>query len=285
MSGTSMGNLDNPARTESGQKTWDSRTEEEVVGRELKEGEIIDYGTIALSTEERWHVELLQDERIKKHNNAQDAIRKAETKAISDAAQVVKDEERRAERIWWFRAKSGVPKEFIHCTLDNYIDHGKSAQFKESIRGKQLPGAILCGGIGTGKTHFACAIISNMNKHDVRSVYIELVKLCREIKETWKCKDTYESDVIRKYGKEIPVLAIDEIGVQFRSDTEKQYLTEIINDRYNNNLITYLITNMTYDETYNFLGDRIMDRFKSTGRVLVFDWESYRGVGTRFSQT
>jgi hypothetical protein len=34
---------------------------------------------------------------------------------------------------------------------------------------------------------------------------------------------------------------------------------------------------VTVKEIENLIGDRIVDRFKENGEVLVCDWESYRG--------
>ncbi len=38
-----------------------------------------------------------------------------------------------------------------------------------------------------------------------------------------------------------------------------------------------LISNLTLQEFTQVVGDRIVDRLKENGKVLVFDWKSQRG--------
>ncbi len=105
-------------------------------------------------------------------------------------------------------------------------------------------------------------------------LYTEAIKIVRNIKDTWRQK-TSEQTAIDKYVKP-KVLVIDEIGVQYESNTETLFLTEIINDRYNQKKQTILSGNATVLEMQKILGDRVIDRFKESGGVLVCDWESYR---------
>ena len=76
--------------------------------------------------------------------------------------------------------------------------------------------------------------------------------------------------------EERALLVIDEIGSQYGTDAEKIMVSEIINDRYNNQLPTIIIGNVTMSEAENYLGARAIDRIKDNGFVAVFDWESHR---------
>ncbi len=154
---------------------------------------------------------------------------------------------------------------------------------KEFADGSYESGIILAGINGTGKTMLCCEIIKGMivrNPHENNVydsdwyLYTEAIKIVRKIKNTWM-KKTSEQDAIDKFVKP-KVLVIDEIGMQYESNTEMQFLTEIINDRYNQEKQTILSGNLTVIEMQEILGDRVIDRFKESGRVLVCDWESYR---------
>ena len=74
------------------------------------------------------------------------------------------------------------------------------------------------------------------------------------------------------------LLVIDEVGVQFGTDTEKMILFEILNERYENLKPTILISNLSIESLKKFTGDRVIDRMKENkGKVLIFNWNSARG--------
>ena len=142
---------------------------------------------------------------------------------------------------------------------------------------KTTPGLILVGGPGTGKNHLAAGISFEVIHKGYTVLFIELSKAIRTVKESWR-KDGEAESVILKSFLLPDLLVIDEVGVQFQSDTERLYLTEIINDRYNYLKPTILIGNLSAGELKALVGDRILDRFRDGGRMIVCDWKSYRGI-------
>lgn len=144
--------------------------------------------------------------------------------------------------------------------------------FIENIR--QSPGLIMVGKTGTGKNHLASAIIHEAVK-SYTCLFTEAIKLIRAIKESWRSEGPTESAILKQFT--VPdLLVIDEIGVLYGSETEKLYLTEVINDRYSHCKPTILIANLTMEELRGTIGDRAIERFKEGGKIIVFDWESYR---------
>lgn len=181
----------------------------------------------------------------------------------------------RRKKIW--REYSGIPEKFEHAGFDNYKlipKNRNQANIYNKVKHEQKD-MILVGGVGTGKTHLACAKIKQFIDNGLQAQFVLLIKLIREIKSSWKSNHVNESEIIKHFG-EVPFLVIDEIGVQFESDTEKQYLTEIINDRYNNKLPTYIISNMTIEELSGVVGSRVVSRFEESKQLGLFDWGSYR---------
>lgn len=72
--------------------------------------------------------------------------------------------------------------------------------------------------------------------------------------------------------------AIDEVGVQFGSASELAILQEIVNARYESVLPTILISNLTFEQLKDSIGERIVDRVTNGGHNrLAFNWESFRG--------
>lgn len=175
--------------------------------------------------------------------------------------------------------KCGIPERYKDSTFDNYEVTSPEQMKTLTMVSEKLSDTILCGGVGTGKTHLACAKINQVIEKGFRAVYVEMIKMIREIKQSWRDQRVSETSIIQKYGKDIPFLVIDEIGVQFGSDTEKQYLTEIINDRYNNKRKTFLITNLNTEGLTGLVGERVTDRFRESKKLIICNWKSYRVNG------
>lgn len=137
---------------------------------------------------------------------------------------------------------------------------------------------ILTGGPGTGKTHLACAIANAViNEHLAVVRFIAVSAMLRRIKETYGGHtEATETQVINGFST-CDLLIVDEIGVQNGSEHEKLLLFEVLNNRYGSLLPTILLSNMSADDLEPYLGHRIMDRFRESGAVIPFDWESHRG--------
>lgn len=202
----------------------------------------------------------------------------------------VLDEQAKQERL------KQMKERFVRMGIPPRYTGNRLAQFRATIKPQQdvlaiaknfcttadLDSLLLLGNVGTGKTLLGCAILTEYTHDEDGSwsdsgLYTTAAQLMRRIKMSWK-KDAPENEqeVFAKLTKP-GLLVIDEIGVQFNSDTERCLLTELINDRYNARQRTMLISNLTLQEFTQVVGDRIVDRLKENGKVLVFDWTSQRG--------
>jgi len=197
-----------------------------------------------------------------------------------------REERERQGRIKQMLEVSGIPKRFISKDITGMKADSEPEKkairailnYEKAVVSGSPASLILCGRPGTGKTHIGCAIVKAVISSDKAAKIINVSSLMRKVKATYRkdCEYT-ENDVFEFYG-DLPFLVIDEVGVQFGSETEKLIFYEIINARYNNELPTVLISNLTQDELLGFVGERVMDRFKEDGgAVIAFDWESHRG--------
>ena len=180
-----------------------------------------------------------------------------------------------------------VPTRFVDATLENYlVENEKQTQivkdihfFLESLSKKLNTGLIMIGKTGTGKTHLCYGIMKKFIKKYPMTGCPKMIKcaeLIRLFKANWQTKQTTEQRIIDDFSN-YKFLIINEIGIQFNSEMEKQYLTEIVDNRYERMYPTILVGNITMPEITISIGDRIIDRFRQDGKVLAFDWESYRG--------
>lgn len=193
----------------------------------------------------------------------------------------------RQRRADYLLGRAAIPPRFADRRLSNFMPHApgpaKALQvakkfaddFEECAKtGQSL---IFCGGVGAGKTHLAVGICHEIIAKDKVAVFTSVLSAIRSIKETFrKGAEQSEADVIKAL-VEPDLLVLDEVGVQFGSETEKMYLFEIINGRYEAMKPTILLSNLAKDALTEFIGERVVDRLREGGgRMVIFDWPSYR---------
>lgn len=183
--------------------------------------------------------------------------------------------------------RSGIPSRFADRTLDGFkpatpaqervlkICRAYADRFDDRLANGG--GLVMCGQPGTGKTHLACAIGNQIAKSGRTTLFMSVMDAVRRVKQTWGRKDgETESQAIAAMLRP-DLLILDEVGVQFGSETEKLILFETINGRYSEMRPTILISNLPANELGAYLGERVIDRMEEGGgAVLAFDWESKR---------
>ncbi|MCU2427321.1 ATP-binding protein [Enterobacter hormaechei subsp. hoffmannii] len=185
---------------------------------------------------------------------------------------------------------AGIARRFEACEFDNYQAINQDAaknlaacQRYASSWPERLnagTGLFMTGNCGTGKNHLAVAMAKSIIRDHLANVVItDVMRLTRAVKSTWRHNaEMTEEDVIERFAS-LDLLIIDEVGVQFGSPTEMTILQEIINARYESILPTILISNLTFDQLKETIGERIVDRVTDGGRNrLAFGWGSFRAI-------
>jgi DNA replication protein DnaC len=193
--------------------------------------------------------------------------------------------QRKQERIEYAIGRAAIPLRFKTRTLAAYLpDNEKSRELKavcekyvaEFEENKSVGRSIIFSGrAGTGKTHLACGIAMEIIRSGGSALYTTAGGAFRMVKDTFNTKQT-ETEVIEKFTAP-DFLVIDEIGVQYGSDTEKNILFDIINTRYERMKPTMVLSNLTAKELIDYAGERVIDRLRENGGIVrVLDWESKR---------
>jgi DNA replication protein DnaC len=180
------------------------------------------------------------------------------------------------------RLDSGISKRNLGKKFDDYI--AVSSEQKKALESckkfaENFPKSnnlLMLGSVGTGKTLLASAIIESLiHKYNCR--LIKLIDIFRMLKDTFrKGSENSEKNII-EYLTNVPLLIIDEVGVQFDTDTEKMFVFDVIDGRYQAVLPTILISNLDIDGVKKVIGERCLDRLREDGGSMVaFNWDSHR---------
>lgn len=180
----------------------------------------------------------------------------------------------------------GLPPRYFGLHIDSFKIERQGQQDAKDAVGILLEDgykALLFSGlVGTGKTHLACTALTHWtDRKKGKALYTTAERMFRSIRETWKTKEP-EQDVIDIF-VEAKLLVIDEVVEMIGADREKKWLSEIISDRYNKEYPTIIISNLSWKELKGegvippVFDERAADKLKESGKVIVFEWESYRG--------
>lgn len=212
------------------------------------------------------------------------------SRVAAENQRIAEEAAKRAKDLAIYQRKlgeTGIPQRFHNRYLETFVatneGQRKALGFATSYANdfaKVLASgrsAIFCGRPGTGKTHLAAGIGLKVMQDSRTVLFMTVMRAIRKVKDTWsKASEESESQAIASLA--LPdLLILDEIGMQFGSETEKLILFDVINERYEKRKPTLLLSNLTASEIKNYLGERIFDRLREDGgECVVFDWESHR---------
>ena len=193
----------------------------------------------------------------------------------------------REQRRWAAKIGSAaIPERFKDRTLDSYVAK-TSGQKKALAFAKEYAenfdqvmrtgrSAVFVGKVGTGKTHLAVGIALSIMQQQKSPVFVTVQRLIRRVKDSWRTKEETETEVINAFA--LPdLLILDEVGVQFWSEFEKQVLFDVLNERYEKLKPSILLSNIPSEQLSDYLGERVTDRLRENGGALIgFNWDSYR---------
>lgn len=191
-------------------------------------------------------------------------------------------------RIRHLFANSDIPKKYQSATIKCYGTEqypgqaeAKAAviQYLRDFGSKHRPrgeGLLLIGEHGTGKTHLACALISNLCGKGFGVRYTtarDLMDFLLKGMQSDTC--TYAGQVLRC--AEWDLLVIDEIDT-ITGEKEANRLGQVLDRRYRDGKPTLAISNTPLDELHHRISKRSVERLIDGARIVEFTWPGQRST-------
>ncbi len=174
---------------------------------------------------------------------------------------------------------AAIPRRFQNKTFDNFeserfptaykVCRDYVINYKKNIdEGNSL---FLVGGVGTGKTHLAYAILQNLVRRGVAGLASTVPELMSDLRPGSESRGGINTL------KTIELLVLDDLGSQKISDWVTEQLFIIINARYSNMLPIIVTSNVFPEQLESIPGwKRIVDRLLEMCSFVKMQGESYR---------
>ena len=215
-------------------------------------------------------------ERIKE----QEGLRKASmTTLTSEDLKFLAEEDRKyEEQLMEITLRSAlnemkVPTDYRSKRYSNY-DNPELAMKVKKIVDLKLS-VVLSGTPGLGKTHLAVAsLLHMMKRYDKKPLFLSAPELFVELRDRIKNNVT-EQSIIDRYLR-TPLLVVDDLGVETKTDRSVETFYSIIDGRSRSNRQIIITSELTIKEIGEIYGDRLASRLCGMGEYLRFEGDDYR---------
>lgn len=201
--------------------------------------------------------------------------KEAVLKRIPGAIQILAGEAQRLKQ------KSDLGSRFSNRTFGNF-DKSRCEQAynaawtyaqKNNLFDSEKNSLLFLGGVGVGKTHLAAAIANELIDRGIPVLFGTFIDHLQKIKDEFNHAsiDTYLSRM-----KSIPMLVIDDLGKERKSEWTQQVLFDVINYRYEHLLPTIITTNFTDAELMNYVSNATTSRLNEMSTAIHINATDYR---------
>jgi DNA replication protein DnaC len=147
-----------------------------------------------------------------------------------------------------------------------------------NIRSSRKNSILLCGQVGSGKTHLAVALALNLLKKNIKVMYMPYRDIITRLKQNMLDEEYYRKTISTYQTCEI--LLIDDLYKGRINDSDINIIFEILNYRYLNYLPVIISTEFTVERLLSFdeaIGSRIYEMCKDyTVEINISRENNYR---------
>jgi len=175
--------------------------------------------------------------------------------------------------------KLGIGHRFLHASFEGFhvVEKNRRA-YEKCVKGAQNldKGIFLYGSVGAGKTHLMIAMIREMIERRVATFdeinFVPILELLERVKASWESGQRSPIDALKR----VPVLFIDDLGMEVVKDWAFQIFLNILTYRYNEDLPIYMSSNLTHDELLDRYGNAVFSRLAQMCELVEIDSDDYR---------
>lgn len=178
---------------------------------------------------------------------------------------------------------SGVPERFRGVPLPERAPSEILAWYEALKSGSSTGPLVICGDVGTGKTHLACGLLTKVSFDLPRMRPLNYTSggiYARSVRDTWnRNSDSSESEILK--ARAAGFLVLDEIAAG--RDADQQLISDLICARYDAGTLrsTVVISNTAAAKLKDAVGDRAADRLKEGATLLNMTGESRRKMDSK----
>ena len=141
-----------------------------------------------------------------------------------------------------------------------------------------MPGLLLTGDCGTGKTHLAVAILRETAEAGIPGMFVVVPDLLAKMKASFNTKDGKAAELVEA-AKNAPLLVLDDLGAEDPKVWVIELIYVLINHRYEHMLPTIITTNYDGTKIGEVFGKRIQSRLAEMTVPVNIRAEDYRMRG------
>lgn len=145
-------------------------------------------------------------------------------------------------------------------------------------RDPKVPGLLLTGDCGTGKTHLAVAILRETAEAGIPGMFVVVPDLLAKMRASFNTKDG-KAGALVEAAKNAPLLVLDDLGAEDPKAWVVELIYVLINHRYEYMLPTIITTNYDGTQIGEVFGKRIQSRLAEMTVPVNIRAEDYRMKG------
>jgi len=199
---------------------------------------------------------------------------------------------RRDARVESLVEKSGLSKRLKSYTFSNFKPYvspeaARAVERVEEYLGsweenkEEGKGLYLCGGVGTGKTHLAVAVLNEVvRKKRVPSLFVTVPELLDNLREAYN-KPGRDLDEWMDAVQNADFLVLDDLGSERVTEWVRERIFVIVNHRYREQLPTVFTSNVGPKDLAEQLGERTASRIIAMCEWIALEGDDYRETAAK----